>query len=219
MRKCVKLDSLMNTVDVFILNASLIKDNYDFVLSFVDKNRKEKALKYVHENDRYLSLGAGYLLKKYLPKGEIKENENGKPYLDNGPYFNISHSKEYVVLAISNTRALGVDIEYIDSNRVDAVEYVLTKEEKDIVDPKTLFMIWSNKESLIKCNSNGLKDIKDVSGLPLEGVRKVNDECYYTRSTIYDNYALSVTLKGKEPFEINKINIVYLENKRRKSII
>lgn len=201
----------MNTVDVFILNASLIKDNYDFVFSLVNQKRKEKALKYVHENDRYLSLGAGYLLKKYLPKGEIKENENGKPYLDNGPYFNISHSRDYVVLAISNTRALGVDIEYIDSNRVDAIGYVLTSEEKDIKDSETLFRIWSNKESLIKCISSGLKDIKDVSGLPLEGVRKVNDECYYTKSAIYDNYALSVTLKGKEPFEINKIIIDYLE--------
>ena len=198
----------MNKVDVYILNTSLVKDNYVFLLSFVDSKRKDKALRYVHENDRYLSLGAGYLIKKYLPNKEIKETESGKPYLEGGPYFNISHSKDLVVMAFSNARDVGVDIEFIDSNRVDAIAYVLTSEEKGIVDANTLFQIWSNKESLIKCTSTGLKDIKSVNGLPLEGVRKVNNESYYTKSSLYNGYSLSVTLKGNEPFniDINSIN-------------
>ena len=107
----------MDKVVIYILHTALIKDNLSFISSFVNPKRKEKAERFVNENDRLLSFGAGYLLKRYLPKGEIKENEGGKPYLDNGPYFNISHSGEYVILGIHPSRDVGVDIERIDEKR------------------------------------------------------------------------------------------------------
>ena len=196
----------MDKVTLYILHTSLIKDNYEFVLSFVDEQRKETALKYVHEKDRLLSLGAGYLLKKYLPNEEIKKTSSGKPFIEGGPEFNISHSGEYVILAIHPSRPVGVDIERIDDKKLDAIKYVLNNEEKDIADVNDLFRLWSNKESLIKCTSIGLKDIRKVNGLPLEGVR----EGYYTKSMIYDGYSLSITLKDEEPFELSlfKINTI-----------
>ena len=193
----------MSTVDVYILHASLVKEKYDFVFSFVEKSRQEKALKFAHEKDRLLSLGAAYLMKKYLPKGRIVENENRKPYLECGPFFNVSHSGEYIVFATHPTREVGIDIEQIKENKTDAIKFVLTDEEKDITDPIKLFQIWSNKESLIKCLSSSLKDIRSVSGLPLEGVREFDGESYFSKSTVYQGYSLSLTLKGKEPFELN----------------
>ncbi len=193
----------MSTIDVYILHTSLVKEKYDFVFSFVEKSRQEKALKFAHEKDRLLSLGAAYLMKKYLPLGRIIENENRKPYLEGGPFFNISHSGEYIVFASHPTREVGIDIEQVIEDKVDAIKYVLTNEEKDLTDPVKLFRIWSNKESLIKCLSTSLKDIRSVSGLPLEGVREFDGESYFTKSTVYRGYSLSLTLKGKEPFELN----------------
>ena len=200
--KICRLHMYMYRVDLYILHTVLIKERYESVLSFVNEYRREKAERYAHEQDVLLSLGGGYLLKKYLPNEEIKINKNGKPYLENGPYFNLSHSKEYVVLAISNSRDVGVDIELINDKKLDGVKYVLNEKEKDINDPETLFRIWSNKESLIKCLSTGIKDIKKVDGLPFDGVRTFNDKKYYTRSNVINKYALSVTLEGDEPFEI-----------------
>ena len=194
----------MKEATIHILHASLIKDNLSFLLSFVDENRKEKALKYAKEKDQLLSLGAGYLMKKYLPKGEIKTTESGKPYLEDGPYFNISHSGEYVVLAINSEADVGVDVEKIDENRRESVKFVSNKEEKEIEDINSLFQIWSNKESLIKCMGTSIGDIKNINGLPLEGMRVINGENYYTKSMIYNGYSLSVTLKDKEPFAIVK---------------
>ena len=192
----------MNIVDVYILNTQLVKNNIDFVLNFVDEKRKIKALKFVQEKDQFLSLGAGYLIKKYLQYEEILETKTGKPYLKNGPYFNISHSGEYVVLVKHETREVGVDIERINETKLDAIRYVLSDKEKSVIDTNILFLMWSNKESLIKCLSSGIQDIKIVSGLPLEGARSINNENFYTRSQIFDNYSLSVTLKGSEPFNI-----------------
>ena len=188
----------MEELTLYILHTSIVKDNYSSLLSMVDKNRIEKANRFVNENDQLLSLGGGYLLTKYLPHLEMKYNENGKPYLANGPYFNLSHSKDYVVLAISHSREVGVDIEYIDENKVKAIKYSLSEEEKDISDINTLFQIWSNKESLIKCLGSSISDIKKIKGLPLEGVR----EGRYSKSMIYDGYSLSITLNGQEPFSI-----------------
>lgn len=59
-----------------------------------------------------------------------------------------------------------------------------------------------DKESLIKCMSSNLNDIRKINGLPLEGCRSINGEDYYTRSMIYEGYSLSVTLHTKEDFEI-----------------
>ena len=205
------LDILMNIVDVYILNTQLVKDNFDFILNFVSLERKEKALKYVQEKDKLLSFGAAYLIKKYLPSEEIKETKSGKPYFANGPFFNISHSGEYVAMVIHQSRDVGVDIERINDSKIDAIKYVLSDEEKSGKDTNTLFLMWSNKESLIKCLSTGINDIKIVSALPMEGVRIINNQNYFTRSQIYNNYSLSVTLKGNEPFNINIKHIIDLE--------
>ena len=194
---------MMSQINIYILNTILVKEYLSFISSFVDEKRKTKAERYVHEKDQLLSFGAGYLLKKYLPEGEIKEMENGKPYLENGPFFNISHSGEYVVLAIHPTKEVGIDIEKIDENRVSTIRFVLNEDEKKTNDITTLFQIWSNKESLAKCISTGLKDIRDINGLPLEGKRTINGEDCYSKSMVYDGYSLAVSLKGKEPFDIN----------------
>ncbi len=202
----------MSEVVIYILHILQVKEHLSFVSSFVDPKRKEKAERYAFENDKLLSLGAGYLLKKYLPKGEIKENENGKPFLHGGPFFNLSHSGEYIIFAKHDSRDIGIDIQRIDENRTNAIRYVLNEEEKIIDDPKALFQIWSNKESLIKCISSGLKDIKHVDGLPLEGVRVIDGEEYYSKPMIYDDYSLSLTLKGNESFNI-KIQPITINEK------
>ena len=198
----------MDEVKIYILHTSIVKDNLSFISSFVNEQRKERAERYLQEKDRLLSYGAGYLLKKYLPSEDFKETSSGKPYLEDGPCFNVSHSGEYVVLAIHPNRDIGVDIERINEKKLDTIRYVLNEEEKKIEDIESLFRIWSNKESLIKCLSLYLLDIKTASGLPLEGLKVVKDKDYYCKSMIYDNYSLSVTLKGKEPFDlvINRIN-------------
>lgn len=44
----------------------------------------------------------------------IERHHSGKPFIRNGPFFNISHSGEYLVIAISDAE-VGVDIEYCDN--------------------------------------------------------------------------------------------------------
>ena len=115
-------------------------------------------------------------------------------------------NKEYPNLITAGVVCHGVPSQKSFDNYLHEIE-----EEKKINDSGVLFQIWSNKESLIKCSSNGLKDIKKVKGLPLNGKRIINGQSYYTKSVIYNGYSLSLTLKQEEPFDIKIENINSLE--------
>jgi phosphopantetheinyl transferase len=197
----------MEKVKLYVLHSSLVKENYNLIYSFVSELRRKKADKFINEKDKLLSLGAAYLIKKYLPSEDIKEMANGKLFLPDGPFFNISHSEELIVLAVHESRDVGVDIEKIDDRHIGAIKYVLNDEERNIDDTEKLFMMWSNKESLVKCVSTGLLDIKKVNALPLVGCRELSCNSYYSISKIYNGYSLSITLKGKEPFEVEELVI------------
>ena len=201
----------MSDIIAYLLHIDLIRKHSSTLFSFCDEDRKAKANRFVQEKDRLLCIGAGYLLKRYLPKGPVKVAPGGKPYLEDGPYFNLSHSGEYVLLGVSKTREIGVDIEHINPNKIDGIRFVLSEEEKRIADEETLFRMWTNKESLTKCKGTGIQDIKSVDGLPLEGPRTLDEEHYYTTSMFEQGYALSVTLKGDEPFQISIKLITALE--------
>ena len=202
---------LMNKVNVYILHSSLVKDSFETLLNYVNKARKEKVYKYTFEKDKLLSLGSSYLLKKYLGDKEIKETKAGKPYIYGGPYFNFSHSGEYSVLAICASKEVGVDIEYIDEHRVNTIRGTLCDYKKSDHTAISMFKLWSNKESLIKCIGLSLSDIRRVPGYPLNGARTFGEETYFTKSMKYKDYSLSVTIKGNEDFEISIIEVKKIE--------
>ena len=191
----------METVTVHIINIDYVKKNFDTIKSLVSKERIKKAESFKYEEDQLRSLGAGYLIYKFLNNPEIKYKENRKPYIENGPYFNISHSGKYIVLVIHGSREIGVDIEEIDEKHIKTIKYVLSNEEQTD-DLNTLFQLWSAKESLVKCNSKGVGDIRKSVGSPLNGKKIYENEEYYVQTMIYNGYSLSVTIKGNEPFEM-----------------
>ena len=90
-------------------------------LEKLDYARKKEILKKADINDRKRSLAGDILVKKYLSKLygvkeeniEIKKGKHGKPYVINLPaHFNVSHSGNYTVVAISDS-PIGIDIEII----------------------------------------------------------------------------------------------------------
>ena len=188
----------MKKIIVTYINVDYVKDNLDNILPWLTKDRIEKANKYRQENDKLLSLGAGFLISKFVGKNELISNNNGKLYMKGGCFFNVSHSGKYAVIAVSEDSEIGVDIQKIDENNLKPIHYV-TNESLPL---NEMFCLWSNKESLIKCLGNNMSIIKDVPGLPLKGLRTYLNEKFYTDSTVFEGYSISVTLKSEEPFEI-----------------
>ena len=118
--------------------------------------------------DKNLSVLSEVLLKYALQKDgvifpkEVLADKNGKPYID-GIFFNISHSNEYVAVAISD-KEVGCDIEKItDINSDIAKRYFSPKEYEKIIaceseeEKKILFFrLWTLKESFLKAIGLGL---------------------------------------------------------------
>ena len=91
---------------------------------------------------------------------EFGFNENGKPYLKSHPdfHFNISHSKEKLAVAISDT-PIGIDIEKLREPDFRVAKRFFTEREIGYVgnNPNRFFEIWTKKEAYLKFKGTGLK--------------------------------------------------------------
>ena len=188
---------ILNTKDINIdiLSKSSFLKNEDF--AFVEKYKLEEAKK-----EKLLSQ---YLKNKYI--GTYTLNEFGKP-ITKGKFFNVSHSKGFVVLAVSNDRPVGVDIEVNRNIEDNFVKFVTNKEELSYINNSfDFFKIWTSKESLLKCIGTGInKRMNEVPGLPIDGNREYNGQIYYTKSVIIDDLIISICLSGSDDFNIRIIN-------------
>lgn len=83
----------------------------------------------------------------------------GKPYWDRPGFFNLSHSKSLLGVAVGE-RELGLDIE--DPRPIRHTGFV--KPEEQGIDPLHLFVV---KESFVKLTGDGLRLLRDTLVTPL----------------------------------------------------
>ncbi len=143
----------------------------------------------------------------------------GKPFLlsHNGIKFNVSHSGDYVVCAISSTE-IGIDVEKIrDINCIQIANRFFTTEENNYLNNtqnrqnivENFYEIWTLKESLVKAIGTGLSfGLKSFSVIKKNSVKKTihlkNNNLYYIKNLDFtNNYKLSVC---QENLEINNKN-------------
>lgn len=156
-------------VNVYITNVSNLPDpliNPD-IMTDLSAERKQKILKYRQEKDRKQSLGAGLLLLKVLNEfgkdmNDIYYGENGKPEIE-GICFNISHSHDMVVCAVSD-RVVGVDIEKIGEIKGNIAKRFFTERENQYLEQfegqeriEQFFRLWTMKESYMKYTGEGMR--------------------------------------------------------------
>ena len=197
----------MQTVKLYVADTDLGKKHFRFLLENVSAGQKEKALRYANEIDQIRSLLSSYL-KNQLSREELLKNENGKPYFNNGPYFNISHSGRYVLMAVS-TAEIGVDIEEIKNKDMSSLVRIFNEAEaKMIKEHSDFYYLWCAKESLIKCMGLSVGKVREIPGLPLNGLKTYKGKDYECKSFIYDKHIVSITREGNEEYEIDikKVN-------------
>ena len=191
----------MQTVKLYVADTDLGKKHFRFLLENVSVGQKEKALRYANEIDQIRSLLSSYL-KNQLSREELLKNENGKPYFNNGPYFNISHSGRYVLMAVS-TAEIGVDIEEIKSKDMSSLVRIFNEAEaKMIKEHSDFYYLWCAKESLIKCMGLSVSKVREIPGIPLNGLKTFKGKDYQCKSFIYDKHIVSITREGNEEYEI-----------------
>lgn len=186
----------MKKILVHILNTNII--SVDDLLSSIYLNDFDKSIfdKYKCVEVKKERIGSTILKNKYIKDYYV--DDKGKP-LSEHICFNVSHSYGYVIIAIDEN-PIGVDIEKIREVKDDLKQYISSLEEyKNIIDDKSFFKIWTNKESLSKCVGEGLnKNIKEIPALPFDGKREYLNKTFITNQIEYNNYIISITLESNQ---------------------
>ena len=153
------------------------------LLPLVSEQRREQALRYTHTFGQYCCLKSYEMLQQLLascrypisnsPLGRpiaalprpintpsFLYNEYGTPYLEDGPYFSISHSKQGIAVAISD-QPIGIDIEAIRPLNEGLVHKAMNPQEQAQIvaatNPAQEFIrLWTRKEAYVKMQGTGI---------------------------------------------------------------
>ncbi|HEX2908939.1 MAG TPA: 4'-phosphopantetheinyl transferase superfamily protein [Phototrophicaceae bacterium] len=186
-----------NRVDVWLLRLDIIPEVVDALAGYLASDERQRAARFRFERHRQQFIlargGLRTLLAAYLNTSperlRLVYNRYGKPALADEPgvSFNLAHSHELAVYAITDNHAVGIDIEHwrplaemeslaarCFSAREFAVFQQLPAEQK----PEAFFNCWTRKEAYIKALGQGLShplDQFDVSFRPGEPPRLLDD--------------------------------------------
>ncbi len=162
--------------NLFYYNIQKMTDEiFEKEFAALPKLRQKEIMRKAKPEDRKRSLAGTMLAKKYLSKlSGVKPEElvfakgkNQKPYVLNIPYhFSISHSGDYVVLAVGE-HPIGVDVEVIrDFSAILArkcfneseLAYIAgnSPKRKKSVMQRCFYELWTAKEAYLKYTGEGL---------------------------------------------------------------
>lgn len=129
----------------------------------------EDARRYVHFHQRLRRLLASVIPQKASPASlKFTTGPYGKPSLTDFPtvHFNLSHSKNVGVLAVSRSGPLGIDVEIVDPEfpgRSIAEEYFRHEElaymaasPSDFESSRRFYQLWTAKEAVMKLCGLGM---------------------------------------------------------------
>jgi len=178
-------------------------------------NRNNRAQLFKFEEDRLRCVGAGYLLyeKLHLEDKDISIGEKGKPYAsDTAMQFSISHSGEYVVLAVSSSM-VGVDIEKTGRVKPEVARKILTEAEYKWYEenPEENFSkLWTMKESVSKVLGKGLTmlfDSYEVLPLLQYGSIEIDGHVLFGESFSMTDYMISVCNEENGIVDIEHVTV------------
>lgn len=131
-----------------------------------------------------LSRGLG---EKGPPLHRLQNTERGKPFIEGGPDFSISHSGEIVALAVVDEGTTGLDVEKIRPIAIDDFSRFLPEirspEVSDRPDRLNFFYdCWTRKEAVLKGAGLGL--LAPLDQVKLDGNRAYFNDRIWTLQPI-----------------------------------
>lgn len=162
----------MNKTRVYIAETAVLKDDSLFgkLYNIVSVERQVRIDSYLFPKDKRLSLAAELLMRygfqaEGLDEYPLGYGENGKPYIQGRSdiFFNLSHSEERVMCAVSG-RDVGCDVEKVTEIDLEiARRFFYGSEYERIAREQTLsrrydtfFRLWTLKESFMKATGLGM---------------------------------------------------------------
>lgn len=184
-----------------------------FVETLIGTREKERASRFRRWQDKQANLLGKLLLAHLLEQfGYSKQllksldyTEFDRPYIDQAKFdFNISHSGELVVCALSDTQVIGIDIEQIQPIDLDDFSYILNRADREKINNSadkyfSFFQIWSAKEAMLKADGRGL--VNDLDKLEINGDVGIFEKTQYNLKDLKINSLYSSFIASATPIE------------------
>jgi 4'-phosphopantetheinyl transferase len=184
-----------NTLHVWKIPLDLPESELAPLFSLLDETEKQRAKQFhfdIHRR-RYIAAHAAMRLilaeqlKISAQTVDIQVHQNGKPFLPNSSlHFNLSHSEELALIALSNQAQVGVDVEHIKDD-VDVLGisrrffHPLEAEQLEQMPPalreRSFYHCWTGKEAYLKANGLGIGHHLKMFALDLQSPQKLQILC------------------------------------------
>jgi 4'-phosphopantetheinyl transferase len=144
---------------------------------------------------------------------EFNYQQRGKPvladrFVDSGLAFNLSHSQGLGLCAVSCTRQIGVDLEYIrPMSDLEALakrfflprEYEMLRSQSPNQQQEVFFRYWTCKEAYLKATGDGLSQLEqiEVSLTPTEPAKlQISEDWSLFELVPANNYVAAVAIEN-----------------------
>jgi phosphopantetheinyl transferase len=142
-----------------------ITESIPELLSLLPESFSSELEKMKTEIHRKQFLSKNILLRRLQIDKQISYRENGKPELPENKYISITHSKNYVAIALAN-QPVGIDMELAQPKLITVAPKFIHMKEQKIIDVKNqtqLLYFWTAKESIYKLiGESGLSFRQDI---------------------------------------------------------
>ena len=180
---------------------------------------QRKLIGFRHWEDAERTLSGNILLMKALETvgipaesiAQLKYTEFQKPYLDAPVSFNITHSGEYIVCAISKTVKVGIDVEEIkEIPLIDFTQFFYQEEWQAVLDSvdslHAFYTLWTKKEAFLKVIGSGLSvPVNQV--VISDNIIKWEDEEWYLQEISLENKYVSWLCTDHPSAPVNIIEV------------
>lgn len=185
-------------MNAYLLHTVSLKGREEELLHLLPLCRQQKVLACAQEENRLQQLGAGLLLYHVLgvqQDCQLEVTPYGAPRLSAGkPCFSLSHSGEYVLLAVSDA-PVGADIQIRQPLRHTLLTKIAT--DKEMASDMDFFTLFTRKEAMMKASGLGFslppKSFSVLEPLVYEG------QVYHFYTLYRGEYVLSFATQEKQP--------------------
>ncbi|MEM7187546.1 MAG: 4'-phosphopantetheinyl transferase superfamily protein [Bacteroidota bacterium] len=189
---------------------------------------QQRVLQFRRWQDTQATIYGRLLLKKGLLDyydlrinwNQITTDKYGRPFFKGIPLdFNITHSGNIVICAISDTKRVGIDIEAINEIDIEDFHDQMTRNELKHIQShdnpiQAFYEYWTQKEAVLKANGGGLSvPLKSFEVIKNEALL-YKDRWYVIRLPIHQEYSCHIAsdrpsnyiIAHVEPPELNSPN-------------
>ena len=201
-------------VKIYIISFKKISEHFDTLTNLLSCDKKQEILRCKSRKAALDRLASNLMLLHLFGKDYdclLQYGKQGKPYVPGGPAFNISHSGDYAVMAVSD-QEIGIDIEKTISKRMVLSDSFLTKAELEWIEKEPIpnfFICWTRKESIAKLDGAGLQlGFKNFNTLPFSSEKiEIFGKNIYIKTFDYDEHIISVASETQfHDLEMKELN-------------